>query len=253
MLLIPGLTSPGSVWRATVEHFQSRYTCHVLTVAGFAGVPATSDPSLRRVRDDLVDYITRHRLANPVLVGHSIGGLLAYWVATTIPDRVGPIVSIEGPTWMPAVFDTTASADKAARAAEGIRRSIAAMSPAQFRQVSDRMLAGQVRDSVARAWLAPIAASSDPGTTAALLADAQITDLRAVVAAIRTPVLLFVGTHGIAPEARAAYVASARRQLANAPNVAVVELADARHFVHLDAPAAFLASADSFLSRVRRP
>ena len=37
MILIPGLTCGGDVWKSTVEHFKDRYECHVLTLAGFAG------------------------------------------------------------------------------------------------------------------------------------------------------------------------------------------------------------------------
>src|SRR5262249_21240266 len=39
MILIPGLASSGETWTTTVAHLRTRYTCHVLTLAGFAGVP----------------------------------------------------------------------------------------------------------------------------------------------------------------------------------------------------------------------
>lgn len=39
MILVPGLSSSGDVWRTAIEHYRSRYTCHVLTLAGFADGP----------------------------------------------------------------------------------------------------------------------------------------------------------------------------------------------------------------------
>src|SRR5262245_4683726 len=36
MLLIPGLTCAGDVWRETVAHVAGRYECHVVTIGGFA-------------------------------------------------------------------------------------------------------------------------------------------------------------------------------------------------------------------------
>ena len=39
MILIPGLSSSGETWDTTVDHYKDRFECHVLTVAGFAGVP----------------------------------------------------------------------------------------------------------------------------------------------------------------------------------------------------------------------
>ncbi len=55
MLLVPGLLSSGDVWQQVVEHFRPRYQCHVLTLAGFAGVPPVDHPSRARVRADLLE------------------------------------------------------------------------------------------------------------------------------------------------------------------------------------------------------
>src|SRR5262245_37138744 len=35
MVLIPGLTCSGDVWRETVAHFADHYQCHVVTLGGF--------------------------------------------------------------------------------------------------------------------------------------------------------------------------------------------------------------------------
>src|SRR3954452_20806767 len=51
MILIPGLANGGNVWDGTVAHFQGRYECHVVTLAGFAGQPAIGEPFLEKVRD----------------------------------------------------------------------------------------------------------------------------------------------------------------------------------------------------------
>jgi N-formylmaleamate deformylase len=45
MILIPGLASSGDTWVGTVAHFKQRYTCYVLTLAGFAGVPPIQPPA----------------------------------------------------------------------------------------------------------------------------------------------------------------------------------------------------------------
>ncbi|HEX9492247.1 MAG TPA: alpha/beta hydrolase, partial [Thermoanaerobaculia bacterium] len=57
MIFIPGLASSGEVWNSTVEHFQNRYTCHVLTLAGFAGQPAIQQPLIETARRQLAAYI----------------------------------------------------------------------------------------------------------------------------------------------------------------------------------------------------
>src|SRR5262249_20989238 len=57
MILIPGLSCGGDVWKTTVDHFKNRYECHVLPLAGFAGQPAIRPPMLETVRNDITAYI----------------------------------------------------------------------------------------------------------------------------------------------------------------------------------------------------
>jgi pimeloyl-ACP methyl ester carboxylesterase len=108
-----------------------------------------------------------------------------------------------------------------------------------------------VGDDAARAWLAPIAAQSDPVTTAQYLYDLYTTDLREEVSRITAPVLLLVGTAAIPPEGRPGYVAAARRQVTRVPQAEVVEIPTARHFIQLDDPVALHHAMDAFLDRVR--
>ena len=43
VILIPGLATPGAVWDDTVKHLQDKYECHVVTIAGFGGMPRGQD------------------------------------------------------------------------------------------------------------------------------------------------------------------------------------------------------------------
>ena len=107
MVLIPGLLSSGEVWQATVERFKTRYECHVLTLAGFAGQPPAAlagRPFLETVGRDLARYIEVERLDRPILVGHSLGGFVAFAVAAAHPDAVGPIVAVDGVPFLPALI-----------------------------------------------------------------------------------------------------------------------------------------------------
>src|SRR5690242_5501465 len=57
MILIPGLASSGDTWTTTVARLRERYECHVLTLAGFAGVPPIPEPLFATVRSELAAYI----------------------------------------------------------------------------------------------------------------------------------------------------------------------------------------------------
>src|SRR5436305_1731639 len=85
MILIPGLSSSGETWDTTVAHYRDRFECHVLTLAGFAGVPRVPAPMLERVREDMAEYIRKNKMEKPVVVGHSLGGFLALDLASNYP------------------------------------------------------------------------------------------------------------------------------------------------------------------------
>src|SRR5215472_6127113 len=57
MILIPGYSCPGEVWDEIVAHYQDRYQMHVLTLAGFAGVPRVPGPFLENAREAIAAYI----------------------------------------------------------------------------------------------------------------------------------------------------------------------------------------------------
>ena len=81
MILIPGLTCGGDVWKTTVDHFKDRYECHVLTLAGFAGQPAIGAPMLETIRKDIGAYIREKKLDHPAIVGwaHAAGLRVTPW------------------------------------------------------------------------------------------------------------------------------------------------------------------------------
>ncbi|WP_405400058.1 alpha/beta fold hydrolase [Maribacter sp. Asnod2-G09] len=81
ILLFSGFTCTGDVWEATVAELSKDYECHVFTFAGFGDVPAIEKPWLPKIKEGVVNYISEKELDNAVLVGHSLGGALALWMA----------------------------------------------------------------------------------------------------------------------------------------------------------------------------
>src|SRR5450432_2901769 len=94
VILIPGLGCPGSVWDETVAHLSTHET-HVLTLSGFAGRAPITAPLAATVRVELAAYIRDRHLDHPIVIGHSLGGFIAYWLAETEPDLVGPVIIVD--------------------------------------------------------------------------------------------------------------------------------------------------------------
>ncbi|GMQ31548.1 alpha/beta hydrolase [Algoriphagus confluentis] len=83
VLLFPGIGCSGEVWNETVEELSKTHECHVFTFAGFGGVPAIEGAWLSTIKKDIVGYVKEKQLNKPALLGHSLGGTLSLWLAST--------------------------------------------------------------------------------------------------------------------------------------------------------------------------
>jgi pimeloyl-ACP methyl ester carboxylesterase len=247
MILIPGLNSSGAVWKPLVDDLKDRYTCHVLTLAGFAGEPAIGAPFLPAIRTGLLRYIEEHQLKQPVLVGHSLGGVVTIWLAATASDHVGRIVTIDGVPFLPGLTDLAATAESMRPIAQRMRDAVVRASDVErARQTTmslHAMITAPEHVRVAEEW----AATSDLETTGQALMEIMTTDLRHEVSRIRVPVLL------IAPDAPAGGAGDRVRQLyrlqfAPIPNHQIIFVPNARHFVMLDDRQTVLSAIDTFLN-----
>ena len=250
MILIPGFLSSGAVWDDVVAHYSSRYTCHVLTLPGFAGQPPIAAPILPRIRDEIIHYIRTQKLVKPVVVGHSLGGVLALWVAATAPELVGPIVSVDGVPFLPALTNPAATVESVQPQAAQMKSLFASLSREQLgmqsRLASATMISDPARVEIVTRW----AAASDPEAASVMIAELMTTDLRDQVGAISTPVLLVAAAKGFAsmPDGAARAVAAYREQVKKIPSHEVVSATNALHFVMFDDRRFLLRTMDSFLT-----
>lgn len=249
ILLIPGLSCSGDVWDETVAALAGNYEVHVLSLAGFAGRAAIAAPFLPRVRDDIVAYIQAQQLHRPAIVGHSLGGFLAFWLAASEPTLVGPIVAVDGVPFLPALMDASTTVDSVRTMAEGTKTMMASLSPEQFARQTRMSIATMVTAPEDPERLARQGGESDPTTVAQAMFELMTTDLRDDVANIESPVLLLAaGAAALTPEARAGLRRSYEAQVAPIPDHRVLVADDARHFIMLDAPDFFHATLIEFLT-----
>src|SRR5688500_6311823 len=92
VILIPGLSSPASVWDETVAHLEGTHRVHVLQVAGFAGAPAGDNANgaiVSSLAEQVATYIADEKLKAPAIIGHSLGGATALMLAARHPAVPG--------------------------------------------------------------------------------------------------------------------------------------------------------------------
>jgi pimeloyl-ACP methyl ester carboxylesterase len=249
MILIPGFASSGAVWDSTVEHYRGRFQCHVLSLAGFAGQPPTGiTPFLESVRRDLATYIRENRLAKPVVMGHSMGGFLALWLASAEPGLVDRLVILDALPFFAAVVSPGVTVETVQPMAQAMRRSYKDSTPDERDHMATRSIRPLVTSEAdfekVRSW----SRVSDGDTMSNAMYEMLTTDLRPNLPRIDSPALI-IGTWIAYREQMSRQEAEARfrAQYSSLRNYRLVLSDAARHFVMLDDPAGLLAEIDKFL------
>lgn len=233
--LIPGLASPGSVWDGLAQELVERgYRARVLTLSGFAGRPALSgEEFLPEVRRQLAEELTAHTGPAPLLVGHSLGAFMAYWLAASAPGSVAGVIAIDGLPYLGALGNPSATPESQGPQAEQLATFMASLTSEQYAQQNRMALAGMITAPEDVEWVAALGGLSDPAAVGRAVAEMLTTDLRPLMSEIQVPVLLIQAADSGASEAtRQAFA----EQIAGIPNHRHRVASQGRHFVQLDDP-----------------
>lgn len=250
MILIPGMACSGEVWRSTVDHYNDRYECHVLTLAGFAGVPPVqSDWFVDQVKNELIFYIRENRLVKPVIIGHALGGFIALWLATAEPDLVSKIVVVDALPFLPAAFYPNATPATSAPFANQLRQRLLTQTDEQFRQSQITSFRNLITDTAVADAASVWGQTSDKETVAEVTYELQTIDLRQELEKIRCPVFVIATYIQYAPvQTHDGIAALFNQQYALVKNYQLSVSDKARHFVMLDDPQGFHEETNRFLS-----
>ena len=238
LIFIPGLACPGSVWEHVVARFEVGYRCHVVTLAGFGGKPPVkTEHFLDDMADAIITYIHAQKLEKPVLVGHSLGGVLAMKIALKAPDLPGRLVIVDSLPFLGAIMGPGIDDAEAARpVADAYRKTLAAMTPEQFAAGQQEFVGGMVTSPEKASEIAAATGKSDPATTGQAMGELLLTDLRPDLGKIRCPTLVLgaLAEKVAMGMPREAVEALYRRQYAKLPGVRIVFFEKARHFIMVD-------------------
>jgi pimeloyl-ACP methyl ester carboxylesterase len=253
MILIPGLSSSGETWETTVEHFKDRFECHVLTVAGFAGVPRIPAPMLDRVRDGIADYIQQKKLDHPVIVGHSLGGFLALALASKYPSLPDRLVIVDSYPFLAGLMDADATLAKAKEAAAQMRQYMGAQSQDDYERfvksglATRAMVASESNFNRITTW----GLATDRTAATDAMAEMFAADLREEIAKIKCPALVMASWIGFKQFTdRLRTEANLRRQYAKLDGVRIEITDTAHHFIMWDDPDWMFGLMDRFLGQL---
>ncbi len=254
LLLIPGLSCSGDVWKETVARYSKHYQCHIFTLAGYAGVPAIQAPLLETASRDIRQYVKDQKLQKPLVMGHSIGGYLTIKMASEEPTLFGKVIVVDALPFLPAAGNRSAT-EEAMRATnlEANVKQVEALPAAQFAQLQRRTIETMISDPKQVEQALQWSLSSDRATLIRSAAEMMQNDLRDEIASVTAPTLV-LGSYFLAEDQRAQHPQFPKaglevyQQQYQKLKGAKVEITNtARHFIMYDDPEWFFAQVDSFL------
>jgi pimeloyl-ACP methyl ester carboxylesterase len=255
VILIPGLASGAWVWADTAQRLEQDHAVYLLTLPGFDGRAPVAGTTLDTLAADIRKLIESKRITRPVLVGHSLGGTLSLKFATTHSDLIAGVVAVDG---LPVFPGTEAQTGDRTRLADGVRAQFGGQTREQFvaGQHGYMKQIGSI-DPANAARLAEQSSRSDIGATADFAAQVLALDLRPQLKDIKVPVVEISPFHapdfaamGIDESGKTGYY---RMLLSGVPQLEVVSISPARHFVMFDQPGKFATALDTALARLFKP
>ncbi|MEM8583231.1 MAG: alpha/beta hydrolase [Bacteroidota bacterium] len=232
ILLIPGFTVPGEIWDPLVEKLKADYECHVITLAGFGGKPPIAFPWLPKVNNALEQYIVDHDLEDAIVIGHSIGGTIATWLASREEVHLSKLILIDalpaaGEMMFPNFDPETLVYDSP------FNNQQLAMSESNFDQLATTMAMGMSLEPSAQNQIKNWMVQADRKTYVYGYTDYLKLDTRACLKEISAPVVILAAGKPYGDTmVRQTYTS----QYANLADYELIIAENSAHFIMLDQP-----------------
>lgn len=236
------LATDSRLWDAQVPGWMAEYRVLRLDMRGHGSSPFGSGPSrsIESLAADVAAVWDALEIERSVLVGLSIGGMIALDIALASPDRVVGVVAAACRSDAPAFFQRMWEDRRALLSAGGLNAVAEATLPTWFtpRTIADR----PDRIALVREM---IEATSPEGYVAATRA-LQALDLKPRLSTLSVPVLYAVGeADGAHPEAMADMARIT-------PGARIETIPGAGHLANIEQPDAFAAATLPFLEEIAR-
>ncbi|MFT5278059.1 MAG: N-formylmaleamate deformylase [Glaciecola sp.] len=237
IIFIPGLMSDASVFESLADDLSKRNKVHLMSVKGFGSTPATRHFSLEKLLNDIVHYIDSNKLQNPNIIGHSMGGLTGFMLASYHEDKIGKLVSIDGLPFIGPILTRTnaTTADMMRPQAQNIKAMFTNMTKQQLRSQTQQGIYVQATSLANQTRVVEMASQSDPSTVGRAMYDVLTIDMREPLKKSSTTILMLGASGGFTELAQHEQVrALYEQQFENVKNAEVVMNTKTRHFMFFD-------------------
>ena len=238
LVFLHGIGGAARAWRGQLEVFGDRYRALAWDMPGYGGSTPLITVSIATLADALQEFLVEAGATSPVLIGHSIGGMIVQqWLVKHPRAATAVVLAQTSPAFGKADGDWQKSFIEARLGPLDRGETMAALAPVLVSE-----LAGDDPDAsgmqVARDCMASVPEKSYRASMLALLGF----DLRKALGDIKVPTLVLSGSKD--KNAPAPMMAKMATYI---PSATYVELEGAGHLVNLERPGAFNGALDRFL------
>jgi len=238
LVFLHGIGGAARAWRGQLEHFGDRFRAIAWDMPGYNGSALLPSVSIASLAEALRDFLQQLGAAKPVLVGHSIGGMIVQQLLATRPEIAGAVVLAQtSPAFGKPDGDWQKSFLDARLGPLDRGETMASLAPNLVKE-----LVGDNPDEsgmkLARDCMAAVPEATYRATMLALMGF----DQRAALKHIAVPTLVLSGSMD-----RNAPAPMMSKMASYIPSAEYVELDGAGHLVNLERPVAFNAALDQFL------
>ncbi len=243
ILLFPGFTCTGAVWDDLVKQLEITNECHVFTFAGFGGVPAIEKPWLPKIKVAIEEYVLEKNLEEATIIGHSLGGTLALWLASEEKSKFKQLIVVDalpgtGALMMPNYKSENMVYDNP------YNKQLLEMDNPSFEKMAIQMANGMVLNKEKQVQIAAWMVQADRETYVYGYTDYLKLDLRETISTIKSPVLLLAAIQPYGLEmAKNTY----DKQYKNLKNYEIGFAEESAHFIMYDQPKWFVEKVKAYL------
>jgi 3-oxoadipate enol-lactonase len=238
LVFLHGIGGAARAWRGQLDAFGDRYFAIAWDMPGYGGSAPLPAVSISAFADALRDFLAQVGAKNPILVGHSIGGMIVQQLLAKTPDMASAIVLAQtSPAFGKPDGDWQKSFIDARLGPLDRGETLAALAPSLVGELvgDDPDIGGM---DLARDCMASVPETSYRATMLALMGF----DLRSALKNIAVPTLVLSGSKdNNAPAPMMAKMAS------YIPSARYIEIEGVGHLANLERPGAFNAALDRFL------
>jgi len=253
VVFIHGLAASPDCWDGAEEFLSRNARCHLLHMRGFSGLAPSGfrEPMnfLKPMADAIAGYIRTLKVGPVPVVGHSMGGLVALILARDHADVVDRLMVVDVPAFFSVLINPFATAGAFAGIAQHARRSYAAKTRTQL---EDELYSGTpklVSDPEQVERIVRWGMTSDLETTADVMAEVMVTDLRGDMASILAPVDVIYAWDRSGHSSKLGIDQVYASSYAGLTQGRSLRIDDARHYVMLDQPVRFYGAVNDWLAR----